>query len=71
MVGQGALLMLCCNIAYILTMLKAVNSTNNTNNSGSAEDKNRKHRKNTTYSTGKCLTLSLYLIYNTYILSIL
>lgn len=69
MVGQGALLMLCCNIAYILTMLKAVNINNNTNNSGSAQDKNRKHKKNTTYSTGKCLSLSQYLIYNTYILS--
>ncbi len=47
MVGQGALLMLCCNIAYLLTMLKAVNVPLSTQQRSASEQK-----EHTTYTAG-------------------
>lgn len=46
MLGQGALLMICCNIAYLLTMLKALNIPHS-----AARD--AKKAQDSTYKTGE------------------
>ena len=46
MLGQGALLMLCCNIAYLLTMFKALNASK-------AEQRGDNSKGQSTYTTGK------------------
>ena len=54
MVGQGALLMLCCNIAYLLTMLKAVNVPLSKQQRSASEQK-----EHTTYTAGILLCLRI------------
>jgi hypothetical protein len=53
MLAHGAILMACCNVAYLMTMLKALNVTHK----GNKEKGNK--TKDTTYTTGMCLTCSV------------
>ena len=52
MLAQGAILLVCCNIAYLLTMLKAMNVISSESSNGDAKKKSKKGT-NSTYTTGK------------------
>jgi hypothetical protein len=49
MLAHGAILMVCCNVAYLMTMLKALNVTHKGN-----KEKGKK-TKDSTYTTGTCV----------------
>lgn len=53
MLCQGALLMMCCNIAYLLTMLKALNMPH-------SASRDAKKNQDSTYKTGTCSGTLMY-----------